>query len=113
MNSKENPKGNDQTAATVQQLLKAVTELQSRLNELENQIDHPRNSPHEIYLKPKEVERYVPGLTADILKVMRSNGTSPPYFHPTTGRVYYRLSDLVGWLENNRNTTPRRNRVKS
>lgn len=111
MNSNENPKGNDQTAATIEQLLKAVAELKSKLKELEHQIDHPQKSPHEIYLKPKQVENYVPGLTADILKVMRSNGTSPPYFHPTTGRVYYRLSDLVEWIEANRNTTLRRTRA--
>ena len=108
----ENQAENERLAATVEQLLKAVAELKSKLKELEHQIDHPRKSPHEIYLKPKQVEQYVPGLTADILKVMRSNGTSPPYFHPTTGRVYYRLSDLVAWLENNRNTTLRRNRVQ-
>ena len=55
------------------------------------------------YLTPNLVQTIVPGLTSHKLRQMRQRGTSPAYYKPAgSRRVFYKVADIVDWIETNR-----------
>ena len=84
---------------------KETPPLLAKFLEQVNEATSAAKLPHDVYLRPERVAEYFPDLNADLLKTLRKDGAGPQYYKPRDSRrIYYKLSELVEWVEANKIT---------